>query len=96
MPTFRKVAIVFLLAAFLASGASATASRFGHPEPAAAETSPRVLLNRAWAYLSGLWNKTGCKIDPNGQCITAPIPVPSPEDQADTGCGLDPDGRCRS
>jgi hypothetical protein len=93
MPTFRKVAIVLLLAAFLASGASATGSWLWHPTPATGEASPPVLFNRAWAYLTSLWNKTGCKLDPDGRCITVPDPVPSSEG---TGCKLDPNGLCGS
>jgi len=95
MPTLRKVAILLLLAAFLASGASATGSWLEHPGQETAEVSPRVLLNHALAYFTRLWNKSACHLDPNGQCIAAPIPVPNWGNQADTGCIIDPDGRCR-
>lgn len=32
----------------------------------------------------------GCGIDPNGRCLSSPVPT------ADEGCGIDPSGHCNS
>lgn len=41
-------------------------------------SGPADLLAQAWAFISQLWEKGGCGIDPNG---------------GEGGCGIDPDGR---
>ena len=50
---------------------------------------PPDLLARAWSFLTGLWSKTGCNIDPNGRCLPE-----TPVVQPDEGCHIDPSGRC--
>jgi hypothetical protein len=55
---------------------------------AAEQTFPASFLGRAWSFLTALWAKEGCHIDPNGRCrIVTP--------QSDTGCNIDPNGRCK-
>jgi len=95
MPTFRKIVALLLLAAFLAAPWASAASppretsKTARPEPAA-----RALLSRVQAFLSSVWTKIGCGIDPSGLCTTAP--AEDPQIQSDIGCGIDPDGQCHS
>lgn len=52
--------------------------------PWSAAADPADLFSRLLRLLSGLWEKEGCIIDPNGRC--APV--------TDAGCLIDPDGQC--
>jgi hypothetical protein len=53
--------------------------------------SPFDLLDRSWVFLKSFWAEEGCRLDPNGHCLTDTTQAPV----TDTGCMLDPDGRCR-
>jgi hypothetical protein len=92
-PSFRTKTAVLLLAAALAFPLAASA---GPRSPRAPEGSASILLDfvgRAWSFLTGSRDKSGCYIDPSGRCV----PVrPEPTIQADSGCHIDPDGRCGS
>ena len=53
----------------------------------AAGLSALELLGRAWSLVRSTVVKSGCEVDPNGRCVTAPVPPKS-------GCNVDPNGRC--
>jgi len=79
MSTLRKVAVLLLLAAFLAAPWASAGPRTERSRPARTETA---LLSHAWTFLESLWNKTGCHIDPSGGCVPAPPAAPA----GYTGC----------
>lgn len=72
--------------------------------PAAEDSflSPDDILAQAWAFVSRLWEKAGCVIDPDGRKASCVIdPNGSPDDpltsqplDGEAGCRIDPDGRC--
>jgi hypothetical protein len=41
-----------------------------------------------WSFVTRLWAKNGCQVDPSGRCL------PLPGHAADNGCSADPNGRC--
>jgi hypothetical protein len=97
--TFRRTTILLLLVAVCATpwvwaaGPRAAES----VRPAQALAPARVdLFNQLWNTLRSLWAKSGCNIDPNGRCVSSPVPQPPPTIQTDEGCNIDPNGRCRS
>jgi hypothetical protein len=63
----------------------------GHPVRISGAVVLPDLLSRAWSFVTGVWTKEGCNIDPNGRCLSAPSPLPTKE-----GCQIDPGGRCLS
>lgn len=86
--------VLLLLASVLAFPWVASAS----PRPGIARAEAAIsastfledLLDRAWAFLTGVHDKEGCHLDPDGLCALQPTI------QADEGCHLDPNGGCRS
>lgn len=48
-------------------------------------------LSQAWDFLTSIWDMNGCRIDPDGLCVTQ-----SSAPEPDNGCGLDPSGGCSS
>lgn len=66
--------------------------------------APLGLLDDIWGFLSSLWNKEGCIIDPDGLhaaggdagCIIDPsgVCVSAAPVQGEEGCIIDPSGRC--
>lgn len=93
--SLRRKTVLLLLAALLAFPWASTASpRFESPRRAEAVASELLdLLARGWGFLTGVWDKAGCNIDPFGRCIPA---APPSTTQTDTGCNIDPNGRCGS
>lgn len=79
--------------------ASETQSRPTGSSPARpAEISAQASLNlfsKIWSLLTSMWNKNGCRVDPNGICVSqqgnTDITV-----GADNGCSGDPNGHCLS
>jgi hypothetical protein len=45
------------------------------------------LFTWLWEFLGGSWAKNGCRIDPDGRCVTSSL-------ETDEGCRIDPNGRC--
>jgi len=91
----RKVVVFLLLAAVLTAPGAFAGHRLEKPRPAhSTELAPLALVSRAWSFLTSLWSKTGCQIDPNGRCLTGLVTEPLPTDHADTGCQIDSFGRC--
>jgi|SRR5215203_2090458 len=93
----RKVVVFLLLAAVLTAPGAFAGHRLEKPRPAHnAEPAPLALVSHAWSFLTSLWSKSGCQIDPNGRCLTGPAPLPLPTNQSDAGCNIDPNGGCGS
>lgn len=57
----------------------------GRAESRLDERSPLTWL---WSLLERVWEKEGCRIDPNGRCVTEPVVAPK------AGCMIDPHGQC--
>lgn len=62
----------------------------------ASRTAPG-LTHGIWEWVTNVWAKAGCSLDPGGLCATNPTshslaPVPSGS-SLDAGCGIDPGGR---
>jgi hypothetical protein len=76
--------------------AAPAAPRKSHPRQAiqAIAPAPLDLLGRSWSFLKGLWSEEGCRIDPDGRCLTGAPQAPQP--RTDTGCMIDPSGRCHT
>jgi hypothetical protein len=65
--------------------------------PAAQDSflSPGDVLTQVWSLVSSLWEKAGCKIDPNGLCVAIPSPTfTSQPFDGEAGCKIDPSGYC--
>ncbi|HEX4960020.1 MAG TPA: hypothetical protein VF173_04220 [Thermoanaerobaculia bacterium] len=54
------------------------------------------LFSRLWSWLTAIWEKNGCGIDPHGNCLPGTGAAPAPLPTAAKGCSIDPDGRCRA
>jgi hypothetical protein len=90
-PLSRRVIGLLLI---LAVAVPLTASPIHSSDPVHFEaTAPLASL---WGWLSHVWAKNGCMIDPNGPCLPATGSIPAPPAGADDGCGIDPSGRCQS
>lgn len=110
----RRKTVLLLLSSVIAFPWAAFAGpRLGIARAEAAISASRFLedlLDRAWALLTGVHDKEGCPLDPNGGCTPRPAPrnatgchldpdglcAPQPTIQTDEGCHLDPNGGCRS
>jgi hypothetical protein len=57
--------------------------------PAQLAAIARSAVALFWSQLTGLWEKEGCIIDPNGGCVTGQNTA-----ETDAGCILDPNGGC--
>jgi len=53
-------------------------------------------IARLWSWLTAVWEKNGCMIDPNGRCLPGTGAAPAPPAGTDNGCALDTHGRCGS
>lgn len=91
-PSSRQKTAALLLAAALAFPLAASAGPRSSRAPEASTSTLLDLVGRAWSFLTGSRDKSGCHIDPNGHC--SPL-QPPPTIQADTGCHLDPSGGCK-
>ena len=85
---FRRFVIVLTLAALL--GTPLISQAGPHRASGRAETRLDQLsaLSWLWSLLERVWEKEGCRIDPNGQCVTEPVMAPK------EGCSIDPYGQC--
>ncbi|HKI02636.1 MAG TPA: hypothetical protein VKK31_11710 [Thermoanaerobaculia bacterium] len=80
--TFRRLVAVFVLGAFLGMPLASVAG----PRVARRSESQEISLEpfaRLWSFLTRVWAKEGCRIDPSGRCL---------DDK--NGCSVDPNGRC--
>jgi hypothetical protein len=106
--TFCRFVIVLTLAAVLGtplvSQAGPRRTVPGRAESRLEELAPLAWL---WSLVEKGWEKAGCRLDPNGQCMPEPMVAPRAGCSIDpygwclpepvtlkAGCRLDPDGRC--
>jgi len=86
----RHLIVVLALSAFLGSPATSLAgprsSAARHARAQATAQSPLSWLRNA---IVRIWEKTGCKIDPYGQCLPA-----TTQGNTGDGCNVGPDGQC--
>jgi len=88
IPLARSVVVLLLILSVAAPLAAAPIHR---SDPVRFEaTAPLV---RLWSWLSQVWAKNGCGLDPSGRCLPEAAPAPRPG--ANNGCGIDPSGRCQ-
>jgi len=85
----RSVVVLLLI---LAVAAPLTAAPIQHSGAARFETTGP--LASLWSWLSHVWAKNGCMIDPSGRCLSGAAPAPTAG--GDNGCCIDPGGRCHS
>lgn len=89
IPLARRAVALLIILAVAAPLAAAPIHRSG---PARFEAAtPFASL---WIWLSHIWAKNGCMIDPWGRCL--PSTAPAPPAGADNGCSIDPHGACHS
>jgi hypothetical protein len=90
--SFRRKTVLLLLVAVLAAPWISAAAQ---TRPASVSASaPLDLFSSAWRFLTRLWTKEGCRIDPNGLCVPQ-LAQPLPEPRAGEGCRIDPSGACK-
>jgi hypothetical protein len=92
----RRTLPLLLCAGLLAAGASAASSHRPKPTETAVPSAPS-LLDHAWRFFQSLWAEEGCRIDPDGRCLTGTTQAPAQRSLfGEEGCMIDPDGRCHS
>lgn len=92
LPSPQRIVLALFLAVVLAAPAAMEAQSF--PRAKAREAGfvaalASELHAQWWSFLSGLWEKNGCVIDPYGGCAKAST------DKADERCGIDPHDSCK-
>jgi len=92
MPRIPRLVLALLLAAALAT----TAAWADGPRPASRGSSittsaPADILAHLWIFLTGLWSKNGCEVDPHGNCLPG---TGSATPTGKNGCHVDPSGQC--
>lgn len=83
---FRRLVAVFVLFVCLGTPLVSWAG------PAAQRSEARLAgpapLAWFWSFLARAWTKEGCRIDPDGRCLSETVIAPK------EGCRIDPFGRC--
>jgi hypothetical protein len=86
-PLYRTLCIIAVFALFAAPvSLQAGVGASDHRDSGGAVLSRA--FSQIWVFLSGLWTKNGCRIDPSGNCI------PGTTAPDDNGCILGSDGTC--
>ena len=49
-----------------------------------------AVFAEAWEFLTSVWANNGCRLDPDGLCVTGQENTA----EADNGCRIDPNGGC--
>lgn len=94
-PTFRRLIAVFALGALLGMPLASVA---GPRVPAQRIEAQEIALEpfaRLWSFLTRVWAKEGCHIDPYGRCLEGSQAAPAPITPKN-GCSIDPYGLCTS
>lgn len=103
-----KLVLVLFLATLLAvpSAGWSAGRRFSSDSTWTGRSVTTNLMITLWKYVTGLWGKEGCGLDPSGMCKNSeagcgldPSGCGSTNSDATTspnGCGLDPHGNCIS
>jgi hypothetical protein len=94
--TLRRKTILLLLIAVLAAAPWASAAGGpAVPGPAAVFAYAQLdLFSSAWRFLTSLWSKEGCAIDPDGRCAPGAFQQSPSTIKTDSGCAIDPNGHC--
>ncbi len=95
MLRFSRCRIALLLVLLLLPAALQAAEPRHAVEPlrsASAAASTWDVLARVWSYLTGAQSDNGCRIEPDGRCLTGQSATAT----VDNGCWIDPSGRCRN
>lgn len=91
VPLRRKILLLLLVAILITPWASAASLRQQSPRgEQAVESVP--IFGQFWNLLRSVWEKEGCRLDPDGRCANAPAQNPPLQPKA--GCRIDPNGRC--
>jgi hypothetical protein len=85
----RTTTMLTLAVLLLLPGAASAAPSFFGP---ARLTSPSQILLQAWSFLTSFWGESGCRLDPNGACVSSNLDNGCRLDPSGNGCSLDPDG----
>jgi hypothetical protein len=90
-PIVRRLIVVLALSAFLGSPATSLAGSRSNSAPRHSrhQTAAQTPLSWLRSTMVRIWEKTGCKIDPYGQCLPA-----TTQGNAGDGCSVGPDGQC--
>ena len=83
-----KAALLLVLILLVAAPIQAAGTRAAGSPPI--DSAARAIFTQVWEFLTGVWARNGCDIDPNGRCV----PRPNPAADLDNGCNIDPNGRC--
>ena len=83
-----KAVLLLVLTLLLAAPIQAGSTRPASSLPA--DSAVKSILIQVGDFLTGIWTRIGCGIDPDGRCE----PRPSPTGDLDSGCDIDPSGRC--
>ncbi len=96
LPSPQRVASIFLLAVMLIAPAATGAQPGPHDEDRRTgfvATLTSELCAQWWSFLSSLWEKEGCGLDPHGACKAGSSDANSQEGK--NGCIIDPNGGCK-
>ena len=95
IPSARSVVLLLLVLFVAAPFASAAASPDRTVRSATGRSEAPALFSWLMSWLTGVWEKNGCMIDPSGRCLqgTGAAPTPPAAGQ-NNGCGIDPNGLC--
>jgi hypothetical protein len=77
--------LVLVFAAFLATSPAAQALPVHDEAPASG------MLQRVWSLVANFWSKNGCRIDPDGYCVTG---LGEGGSTTENGCVIEPNGQC--
>ena len=95
-PFRLTLAVLALFSLVLAAPLHARGSAADHARRT--PPAPSLHLPGLWSWVTSLWAKAGCSIDPGGLCasganLPGPPVAPPAASNADEGCGIDPGGR---
>ena len=87
---FRRGTAVLVLSVVLGTPLVSWAAPRPTDRPAGLLEAGLAPFARLLSFLARVWEKNGCRVDPNGRCLDG-LQAPAP---ADNGCSVDPNGRC--
>jgi hypothetical protein len=85
----RTATILTLAVLLLLPGGASAAPSFSGPARLA---SPSQILFQGWSFLTSFWGESGCRLDPNGACVSSSLDNGCSLDPSGNGCRLDPNG----
>jgi len=89
IPLSHRIGFLLVILAVAGPLSAAPAHR---SDPVRSEAgAPLAIL---WSWVTNIWAKNGCMIDPGGHCL--PGTASTQPAATDNGCAIDPWGRCNS